>query len=158
MKDIRGNRVPLSKKADAIAEYLFEKQWGPMPNPPPLDHQRNIIINAELPFNIDPFSLEEIQNTISSLKTNKAAGPDGSINELFKWLKETNLASLVRCLNCLWLEQKVEKWKTIAQRHLFAAYTKKALMTIRKTIVLSLFLILVTKYSHALFRSDSPLC
>ena len=23
MKDIRGNRVPLSKKADAIAEYLF---------------------------------------------------------------------------------------------------------------------------------------
>ena len=155
MKDIRGNRVPLSKKADAIAEYLFEKQWGPMPNPPPLDHQRNIIINAELPFNIDPFSLEEIQNTISSLKTNKAAGPDGSINELFKWLNETNLVSLVRCLNCLWLEKK---WKTISQRHLFAAYTKKALMTIRLTIVLSLFLILVTKYSQALFRSDSPLC
>ena len=60
-----------------------------MPNPPPLDNQRNRIINAELPFNIDPFSLEEIQNTISSLKTNKAAGPDGSINELFKWLNET---------------------------------------------------------------------
>ena len=43
IKDIRGNRVPLSKKADAIAEYLFEKQWGPTsPSPPPENARENV--------------------------------------------------------------------------------------------------------------------
>lgn len=35
MKDIRGNRVPMTQKVHALAEYLFEKQWGPKDSPPP---------------------------------------------------------------------------------------------------------------------------
>lgn len=35
MKDIRGNRVAMTQKVHAIAEYLFEKQWGPKDSPPP---------------------------------------------------------------------------------------------------------------------------
>lgn len=38
IKDIRDNRVPMTQKVHAIAEYLFEKQWGPKYSPPP--HRR----------------------------------------------------------------------------------------------------------------------
>ena len=85
LKGIRGNRVPISKKADAMAEYLFEKQWGPMTTAPPADPLRQNLFNQTFPFNVGPMSGIEIQQTVSKLKSNKAAGPDGTITELFKW-------------------------------------------------------------------------
>ena len=50
LKDVQGNRVPISKKVDALAEYLFEKQWGPMTTAPPADPLRNNLFKQNFSF------------------------------------------------------------------------------------------------------------
>ena len=87
MKNIHGNRVPLNKKAHALAQYLYERQWMPAPNPRPLEAHRGQIIQAHLNMKITDFSTYEVSAAIRSLKTNKAPGPDGATTELFKYLR-----------------------------------------------------------------------
>ena len=115
IKDIRGNRVPLSKKADAIAEYLFEKQWGPTNPSPPPENARENVFSHPLPFFTGNLSANEVRNAISKLKTNKTPGPDGAITELFKWLDDHTLEQLTDCLNVFWTEKQVPDSFTQAQ-------------------------------------------
>ena len=101
MKDIRGNRVPNSEKANAIAEYLHSKQWGPKENSSPLNPNKQKILYQDLEANISTFQESEIQDAINKLKANKAPGPDGAITELFKHLDADNIKTLTSCLNIL---------------------------------------------------------
>ena len=132
IKDIRGNRVPLSKKADAIAEYLFEKQCGPTSPSPPPENARENVFSHPLPFFTGNLSANEVRNAISKLKTNKTPGPDGAITELFKWLDDHTLEQLTDCLNVFWTENK---FLIPLPKHKYAVYTKKVRTTILKTIV-----------------------
>ena len=86
MKDIHGNQVPIDKKAHALAQYLYNKQWKPIPNPRPVEVQRRQIIHSNLNMTTTDFSPEEVSAAIRSLKTNKAPGLDGATTELFKYL------------------------------------------------------------------------
>jgi hypothetical protein len=124
LKDIRGNRVPISKKTDAMVEYLFEKQWGPVTTLPPADPSRNNFFNQNFPFNVDFISSIEIRQVVSKLKTNKTAGPDGTITELFKWLNDDNFEIFTKCLNVFWAEQSVPD--SFTQAHACCLYRKGA--------------------------------
>ena len=115
MKDIHGRRVPLGKKADALAEYLYEKQWAPIHNPSPIDASKRRIVHENLDMDIDDFTEAEVQAAINVLKTNKAPGPDGCITELFKFLDEENVRSLTKSLNALWNAKEVPQEFTRAQ-------------------------------------------
>ena len=109
IKDIRGNHVPTSEKANAIAEYLHSKQWGPRGNSMPLDLDKGKIIHQNLGANANDFHTSEVQEAINKLKSNKAPGPDGAITELFKYLDNDNITTLTRCLNIFWQTKEVPK-------------------------------------------------
>ena len=102
MRDIHGNRVPVNKKADALAQYLHERHWAPSENSRPVEFNRRQILQANLNMNTNSFSADEVSAAIRSLKTDKAPGPDGAITELFKSLDTQNIASLTQCLNFMW--------------------------------------------------------
>ena len=116
--------MPISKKVDALAEYLFEKQWGPMTTAPPADPSRDNLFKQNFPFNVDPISSIEIRQVVSKLKTNKAAGPDGAITEFFKWLNDDNLELFTKCLNVFWAEQRVPD--SFTQAHVCCLHKKGA--------------------------------
>ena len=116
--------MPISKKADAMAEYLFEKQWGPMTTAPPADPSRDNLFKQNFPFNVDPISSIEIRQVVSKLKTNKAAGPDGATTEFFKWLNDDNLEIFTKCLHVFWAEQRVPD--SFTQAHVCCLHKKGA--------------------------------
>ena len=107
MKDIHGNGVPINKKAHALAQHLYERQWMPALNPRPLEAHRRQIIQTNLNMKIADFSTCENSAAIRFLKTNKAPGPDGATTELFKYLDAENVESLTNCLNSLWASKYV---------------------------------------------------
>ena len=115
MKDMHGNRVPMIKKAHALAEYLYEKQWAPKRNPSHVDPHRRKIIDKDLNIPTSEFSYTEVQEAIRKLRTNKAPGPDGVINELFQYLDLENIQQLTRCLNILWNKKHVPDEFAFAQ-------------------------------------------
>lgn len=120
---------------------------------PSLDPQRNRIIHADLPFNTNTISPEEVQNAVANLK-NKAARADGSIAELFKLLNRASLASLVRCLTSFWLEQKVAD--SFTQARVCCLYTKGAHANPENNRPIFLLNTCI-KCSSASFKSDFPL-
>ena len=65
------------------------------------------IINTDLNIPTVEFSCTEVQEAIRKLKTNKAPGPDGVVNELFQYLDFQNIEQLTRCLNVLWNKKHV---------------------------------------------------
>jgi hypothetical protein len=100
MKDISGNRVPNSQKADAIAEYLHCKQWGPKQNPVPANNQKPQILQ-NVQAKTGDLEYFEVVKAVKKLKTNKAPGSDGAVTELFKFLAQESVISLTECLNSL---------------------------------------------------------
>ena len=107
MKDIRGQRVPMTRKADAIAEYLYVKQWGPIENPSPVNHNKRRIINEDLNIDTGQFTDQEVKTAIKNLQNSKGPGPDGCINELFKYLDDDKVQTFKKCLNALWTAKYV---------------------------------------------------
>ena len=122
MKDIRGNRVPITKKAEAISEYLFEKQWAPVEHPPEIDPNRAKVITQDLHINTGEFKKLEVEKAIKQLKQHKAPGPDEATTELFKWLDSENLDTLTHILNELWIKKQVPA--TFTQANVASIYKK----------------------------------
>ena len=121
MKDISGNRIPNSQKADAIAEYLHCKQWGPKQNPVPANNQKPQILQ-DVQAKTGDLEYFEVVKAVKKLKTNKAPGPDGAVIELFKFLDQENVISLTECLNSLWRIKKVPD--EFVQAHIASLYKK----------------------------------
>ena len=122
LKDIRGNRVPNSEKANAIAEYLHEVHWKPNDLPIPVDPRKVKIIHQDMNFNVGQLTHGEIESSIRNLKPHKAPGPDEIIAELFKFLDQENIGILTDCLNKLWNTKSVPA--TFASAQIATLYKK----------------------------------
>ena len=105
MRDSYGRRVPLPKRAETIAEYLFSKHWSNEAGNGPLPFQDNI----GDPLNCDPtpFTADELDMVLKNSKSNKQPGPDRMPMELFKWLNRCNRSPLLRILNNWWTQGEV---------------------------------------------------
>ena len=66
-----------------------------------------IFLRHPPPIEVGSITVEEVQETVKTLKTNKAPGPDGMVTELYKHLDEDNIKNLAQILNQMWTEEKV---------------------------------------------------
>ena len=112
LKDIRGDRVPKGNRAEAIAEFLQDKQWANREMTPM--RERETIIDEDLPIDTGPVESEELRNVIGKLKNHKAAGPDRTTSEMFKQLDQGNLETMGRILTSIWGEAKLQEFMTHA--------------------------------------------
>ena len=94
MKNLRGNFVPLDKRAEAIAEHLEKIQWEDQLrkkdiDPYSISKQK---INAATPVNSirRPFEVQELSAILKKVKNGKDTGPDCIRMELVKWLDQDN--------------------------------------------------------------------
>lgn len=100
MRDEFGRIVPLKNRAETIAAYLADSHWsnesglGPLPN--------QSIIGDNMDCDDSSFSIDELNATLKSCKTNKQPGPDQIVMELYKWLDADNRVVLLGILNSWW--------------------------------------------------------
>lgn len=103
-----GKTVSLKQRADAAADYLAEKQWGP---PAPLTANEQAEFNNYYTTNRNTrvgdydeseLTLAELKLIIKKMKRNKAAGPDDIPMEYFKWLDDTALEFVRELINIWW--------------------------------------------------------
>ena len=99
MKNTNGTYVPVTKRAQTIAEYLEDVHWKN--NVDAGIPQQTEIIG---PNNADemPFTLEELSQSLKSCKNNKQPGPDNLQMELLKWLDRDNRKTLLNLINIWW--------------------------------------------------------
>ena len=121
MKDTHGNRVPMTQKTDALAEYLYEKHWAPNVDSSPVESRSNLL-PVDLPFNTADFSDSEVIAAIRKMNTNKAPGPDGCISEWFKFLDLYNIHVLTTYSNNLWRTKRTPD--SFARAHVASLYQK----------------------------------
>ena len=103
MKNERGKHVPITERAQPIADYLASKHWNNdrdagMPNDTP------ILLNNGAEENI--LTLEELNAALKFSKNNKRPGPDGLQMELSTWLNSGNRQCLLNLVNSWWLNKK----------------------------------------------------
>ena len=115
MKDLDGNRVPMNKKAEALAEYLHQKQWGPKPSEKkiPLSN-RPKVIDESLGISTSDITEEEVDAAQARLKNNKAPGPDGVVAELYAWLKDDGKKCLHAAPQENWRRKKIGEYENAA--------------------------------------------
>ena len=109
--------VPWSQNHTAFRDHYQTKQWYVRPGA----EAKNETLRERPPIHpqvseLGPFSQEELQTVLASLKKNKAPGPDGLPNELFQLLDHTAELALLEVYNEIrskrdmpqeWLEARV---------------------------------------------------
>ena len=107
-KDSSGAHIPLHLQAEETAEFLAQKTWGGNSNNAHADFPTNKI-KPDCPpvFNLEEFSIEELNQTIKALKRRKAGGPDNTTAEMFIELDEVGRKSLLNILNEWWCKSHV---------------------------------------------------
>ena len=113
-KDIRGNRIPRGKKAEATAEYLEQIQWKDTTDTLPAERIDQKLIRDDLGIRDGPITEQELDRALRRLKNNKAPGPDRSTTELYKWLGSENRELVLEGLAEYWNEAKVPSAITAA--------------------------------------------
>ena len=68
----------------------------------------------ELNIETGDISIQEVEKAQTKLKNNKAPGPDGSIAELYAWLKDCGQGSLHHALNENWKKHILVKHENAA--------------------------------------------
>ena len=123
IKDQNGKRVPMSQKAQAIAEYLRDKQWNHNErNPPtPIETDRPNLLNG-LYFKTSDLEMQEVKWAIHKMKKGKAPGPDGTTIDLFKYLDDECLDIITSILQNMWRDKKVPN--TFSQANVASLYKK----------------------------------
>ena len=97
-KDHEGKHVPTYKQADYVAQYFHDKIWNKSTTGEE-DLDTAHIHHNPMDWNIDPFTLAELEEVLRKMKTNKAPGPDGIPAEAFKNLKGDNKLQLLAVIN-----------------------------------------------------------
>ena len=118
-KDIRGDIVPLSKQAEAAAEYLEQIQWGATETNPQAqpttrhteeyhgEHKRKTLATGR--YRNGRITKQELKFAIANLKKGKASGPDELTSEMIQAIEsEENLEILDDILDILneWWENE----------------------------------------------------
>ena len=103
MKDKDGNRVGPRGRAGAVTDYLHALQWKADILPPSII--KRLIIQSDLPFNLDQILMTELDAALRKTKNLKTAGPDGIQAELFKHLDVENKIAILSGLNG-WLSKE----------------------------------------------------
>ena len=110
MTNIRGELVPDSLRAQALAEYFEQVQWELND----AEEYKHIGIDKEPIFeecaemNTESITLKELNHAIHRLKNKKAPGQDGIPSELYKRLNEDNRKTLLKRLNECWESETLE--------------------------------------------------
>ena len=109
---VEGRPVPWSRTHEAFRDHLQNQQWK---QPRISDHTAN---NRRARPPLRPqsrdetsFSLQDLQNVIQCLKSNKAPGPDGLVAELVCLLGEAGELQLLALMNECWREGSIpDSW------------------------------------------------
>ena len=112
MKNKEGNHVPLTKRAEAIAEYLEQDHWNNTTD------TGNPVTDAILEPNCaneNPFDGEELNDALRLTKNNKQPGPDDVIMELLKWLDRDKRDKLLSSINDWWINKNAPDWLFLAR-------------------------------------------
>ena len=78
--------------------------------------------HAMIPTQMKSLRIEELGMAMKQLKRNKAAGPDGTTAELYKWLDPSNRATLLDAINTCWNNGTLHK--TMNETNLAIIYKK----------------------------------
>jgi len=106
MKNGAGERVPLTSRAETIAEYLETNHWMNDFNIGMPD-ESNIWNNNGA--DDGPFRLDELHGALKRAKNNKQPGPDDIRMELLKWLDDANRQCLLNLINKWWIQREAPK-------------------------------------------------
>ena len=90
-------RKTVKKKAEVMADFLEKEVWskpGTRRRP-----RKEKLTKTQTQINMDPFHMREMNDTISDLKNERAAGPDEVPNEFWKWLSPHGKEILLKAYN-----------------------------------------------------------
>jgi len=111
-----GEIVGSADLAEVQATYYANHQWN-VPHQPQQPAQRQPLHPVSQQIPTGPFSMQELRETLQKLKTNKAPGPDGIPNEIWKMLlkitKDPDAKDLEQDLNGQILEYVLTLINTI---------------------------------------------
>jgi hypothetical protein len=98
--DMHGRPVPLTKRAEAAADYLEHSHWHSAPGPPHT-HRASPLLPPST-YNLGPLTLEELDAAIHRTKPRKAPGHDGIKNEYWRILDSESRQAVLPLLNQGW--------------------------------------------------------
>jgi hypothetical protein len=119
LRDMSGNLVDSSARADTMADYLEKIQWcvcfaDVVP--------RTSVAKKELAISVAPMSLSEIRKVVKRLRTSKAAGGDDVPPELWQalWHHDGALEILRELCDECWSRKEIpETWRQATVVSLF---------------------------------------
>ena len=112
MKNLHGERVPVTERAQTIATYLETRHWK---NDSETSVPDSSCIYEENSADESIFRLEELDTAFKVAKNNKQPGPDKLQMELLKWLDASNRARLLDLINNSWTERKAPQELFVAR-------------------------------------------
>ena len=103
MKNENGKHVPITQRAQAIADYLETNHWHNNLNVGMPDDAPILVNNGA---DETPFTSEQLNAALKLSKHNKEPGPDGLQTELLKWLNSNNRQYLLNRVNSRWISRR----------------------------------------------------
>ena len=91
--------VPLTKRSEAIGDYLENEHWTNTSSTDAPNSSRVIDDNGA---DESDFTHEELQYALKMSKNNKQPGPDSVTMEFLKWLDNDNQKALLVLTNTWW--------------------------------------------------------
>jgi len=113
LQNLHGNLVESNERAETLAEYFEQVQWGNQWEqlPPPENH---FLTKATLQLDPGPFSGDELEQVLRKLKRGRASGEDGVLPDFWLSLSENAEAKnvLLHLLNKAWMRKLIpSSWK-----------------------------------------------
>ena len=99
MNNSDGKHVPLTQRAQTIADYLEKIHWS---NPDEHEVNTSKILEDNNALEACFTLMTELCTAIKGANFNKQPGPDGVTMELVKWLDHDNRCSLFDLINTWW--------------------------------------------------------
>ena len=130
LKNRQGQQVHDRMRAETFADYYEHEHWAEdREDRPEVTDAPTHPVNEEV--NTGEIDMQELEEAIKQLKSNKAPGPDGGPPELIKWLDSESRKIILELLNDCWNKETLTKDMNDAK--LAIIYKKEALTYHRTT-------------------------